>query len=83
MIVGGGAAAGAAPPPPASRGPTRHNQGVDVGQRMLIRCEGGLCLSRLVHFPPPLEIEERGGVYVLVDDGPKHRWYYQFIPDSR
>jgi hypothetical protein len=46
---------------------------------MLIACEGGPSRSRLVRYPPPLEIEERGGVYVLVDDGPPERWRYQFV----
>jgi hypothetical protein len=49
---------------------------------MLIRCEGGPSISRLVRYPPPLEVEERGGVYVLVDDGPPHEWWYDFVPDE-
>lgn len=49
---------------------------------MLIRCEGGPSIGRLVRFPPPLEIEERGGVYVLVDDGPPPFWWYDFVPDE-
>jgi hypothetical protein len=46
---------------------------------MLIPCAGGPSISRLVRYPPPLEIEERGGVYVLVDDGPPELWRYEFI----
>jgi hypothetical protein len=46
---------------------------------MLIPCEGGPSISRLVHYPPPLEIAERGGMYVLVDDGPQHLWRYDFV----
>lgn len=47
---------------------------------MFIRCAGGPCLSRLETFPPRLEIPERGGRYVLVDDGPVETWTYQFAP---
>ena len=50
------------------------------GDRMLIPCKGGLSTSRLVRYPPPLEIEERDGVYVLVDDGPPELWRYDFVP---
>lgn len=50
------------------------------GERLLIRCEGGPTQSRLVHHPPPLEIDERGGTYVLVDDGPVETWRYVFVP---
>jgi hypothetical protein len=50
------------------------------GDRMLIPCDGGPSNSRLVRYPPPLEIEERDGVYVLVDDGPPESWRYDFVP---
>jgi hypothetical protein len=50
---------------------------------MLLPCEGGPSISRLVHFPPPVEIVERGGLYVLVDDGPPTHWRYQFVLDER
>lgn len=53
---------------------------MEDGERMLIPCEGGPSTSRLVRFPPPVEIEEHGGTYVLVDDGPPPSWRYQFIP---
>jgi hypothetical protein len=46
---------------------------------MLLNCEGGPSRLRLVYFPPPLEIEERGGLYVLVDDGEPSEWWYQFV----
>lgn len=49
---------------------------------MLIPCEGGPSISRLVRYPPPLEIEENGGMYVLVDDGPPERWRYDFVVDE-
>jgi hypothetical protein len=52
---------------------------VQDGDRMLVPCNGGPSISRLVRYPPPLEIEERGGVYVLVDDGPPELWRYEFI----
>lgn len=51
----------------------------EPGDRMLIWCEGGPSRARLVTFPPPLEIEERGGTYVLVDDGAPQEWRYQFV----
>jgi len=49
------------------------------GDRILIRCDGGPCLSRLETFPPRLEIQERTGMYVLVDDGPLEAWSYRFV----
>ena len=52
----------------------------EPGDRLLIACEGGPSSSRLVQHPPPLEIVERGGVYVLVDDGPAASWRYVFVP---
>jgi hypothetical protein len=52
---------------------------MEPGDRMLIPCEGGPCISRLVRYPPPLEIEERGGMYVLVDDGSAEHWTYEFV----
>lgn len=55
---------------------------LSAGDRMLIECDGGPCRSRLETFPPRLEIEERGGVYVLNDDGPTYRWRYAFVPDG-
>ena len=52
------------------------------GERMLIPCVGGPSTSRLVRYPPPLEIVERDGIYVLVDDGPPEQWWYQFVPNT-
>jgi hypothetical protein len=49
------------------------------GDRMLIRCEGGPSISRLERYPPPLEVEERDGMYVLVDEGPPEQWWYEFV----
>jgi hypothetical protein len=49
------------------------------GDRRFIRCEGGPCISRLETFPPRVEIQEKGGLYVLVDDGPLEAWTYQFV----
>jgi hypothetical protein len=54
----------------------------EPGERLLVRCVGGPSQSRLVRFPPPLEIEEADGTYVLVDDGPVAHWSYEFIPRS-
>jgi hypothetical protein len=50
---------------------------------MLIGCEGGPSNSRLVTYPPPLEIHERGGVYVLEDDDARpEAWRYLWVPDG-
>jgi hypothetical protein len=50
------------------------------GDRFFVRCEGGPSMTRLEVFPPRLEIEERDGVYILVDDGPRDQWHYVFEP---
>jgi hypothetical protein len=55
---------------------------VERGERMLIPCDGGPSRSRLERFPPPLEVEEADGTYVLVDDGPPERWRYLFVPHT-
>jgi hypothetical protein len=55
---------------------------VERGERMLIPCDGGPSRSRLERFPPPLEVEETDGTYVLVDDGPPERWRYRFVPHT-
>ena len=52
---------------------------VRPGDRMFLQCDGGPCISRLEIFPPRLEIEERGGLYVPLDDGPLDEWVYRFI----
>lgn len=46
---------------------------------MLIPCKGGPSISRLVRYPPPLEIDEKEGTYVLVDDGAPESWLYDFV----
>lgn len=51
-----------------------------AGDRMYIPCEGGPCWSRLESFPPRLEVPERGGMYVLCDEGPRSEWRYVFVP---
>ena len=53
---------------------------MEPGDRMLVPCDGGPSQSRLVRFPPPWEIEERDGIYVLVDQGPPEHWRYAFVP---
>jgi hypothetical protein len=63
--------------------PTEQNGDVEAGDRMLIPCEGGPSICRLVRYPPPLEIDEAPGAYVLVDDGPPEYWRYDFIPTER
>jgi hypothetical protein len=50
------------------------------GDRMLVACEGGPSTSRLEMFPPRLELVEKDGVYVLVDDGTRDTWRYVFVP---
>ena len=52
------------------------------GDRMIVPCEGGPSAGRLVHHPAPLEIPERGGTYVLIDDGPVESWRYLFVPND-
>jgi hypothetical protein len=52
------------------------------GERLFIPCQGGPSVSRLEVYPPPLEISERGGLYVLIDEGPRHQWSYLFVPDD-
>ena len=50
---------------------------------MFIRCEGGgPSTSRLETFPPRLEVEERGGTYVLIDDGSRREWHYVWVPSA-
>ena len=51
------------------------------GERLLIPCEGGPSMSRLVHSPAPLEIVDRGGLYVLDDTDPSAPRYV-WIADS-
>jgi hypothetical protein len=53
---------------------------MEPGERMLIPCQGGPSTSRLEHWPPPTEIDERDGLYVLDDDGPPEHWRYVFVP---
>lgn len=53
---------------------------LENGDRLFIRCAGGPTSTRLVTFPPPVEIEERGGMYVLNDDHANHdHWVYEFV----
>ena len=55
---------------------------LEPGDRMLIACDGGPSNSRLIHWPPPLEIPDRGGLYVLTDDGPLEQWHYHWIANT-
>jgi len=50
------------------------------GERLLVPCDGGPSTSRLETYPPRLEIAERGGTYVLCDEGPREGWRYRFVP---
>jgi hypothetical protein len=56
-----------------------HAPPMDAGERMFVWCDGGPAVGRVVQFPPPLEVEVDGGIYVLVDDGPPEQWRYQFV----
>lgn len=51
----------------------------EPGDRVFVRCEGGPCTSRLVDWPVPLEIEDRGGLYVLDDHGGLDEWAYLWV----
>jgi hypothetical protein len=53
---------------------------LDEGDRLFVPCDGGPSTSRLEMYPPRLEIEERDGIYVLRDIGPRHDWRYEFVP---
>jgi hypothetical protein len=52
------------------------------GDRMLLWCDGGPSMCRATTWPPPQEISEHGGMYVLVDEGLPSEWRYQFVPDG-
>jgi hypothetical protein len=50
------------------------------GDQMLVACEGGPNSSRLVHYPPPLEIDiGHLGVYVLHDRGTPEQPEYVYV----
>ena len=57
-------------------------QVMDQGDRMLIWCNGVPSVGRAV-YPPPLEVEVAGGIYVLVDDGSEEQWHYEFVTEDR
>ena len=40
-------------------------------------------MARALRFPPPLELDVDGGLYVLIDEGPPEQWTYRFVPDAR
>ena len=61
----------------------RESEPVREGDPLLLPFEGGPSQARLEHFPPRVEIDERGGTYVLVDEGEPHEWRYVFVPDER
>jgi hypothetical protein len=78
-------------PPSSAVGTERHSPDfydqrgefvtLSPGDRLLVPCEGGPSTSRLETYPPRLEIAERGGTYVLDDDGPREPWRYRFVRD--
>jgi hypothetical protein len=61
---------------------TAEDRMLGAGERFFVLCVGGPSESRLETFPPPLEMNERGGTYVLEDDGPRVEWRYRFVPNS-
>ena len=52
---------------------------VDLGERMLLWCQGGPSVGRTTTYPPPLDVTVDGGMYALVDDGPPQTWHYLFV----
>jgi hypothetical protein len=58
------------------------NEFIRPGDRIFVQCDGGPCQSRLEHFPPRFEIEERGGMYVLIDEVEPEDWRYLFVPST-
>jgi hypothetical protein len=55
----------------------------EPGDRMLIACEGGPWISRLLRYPPPFEIEVgTDGVYVLDERDTPDGTYpvYVYVP---
>jgi hypothetical protein len=53
---------------------------LEAGDRLFIPCEGGPAATRLERYPPRLEIDERDGTYVLLDEGARDDWRYLFVP---
>jgi hypothetical protein len=53
-----------------------------TGDPIVIRCDGGPRTSRPETFPPRFEVAEKGGLYVLLDEGPIADWKYQFVPSD-
>lgn len=53
-----------------------------TGHPIVIRCDGGPRTSRAETFPPRFEVAEKGGLYVLLDEGPIADWKYQFVPSD-
>jgi len=47
----------------------------------MIPCDGGPSRMRFEIFPPRIEIEVGGGVYVLVDEGHIYSWRYHFVSE--
>jgi len=45
----------------------------------MIWCVGGPAMMKRQRFPPEVEIPERGGVYVLDDEGDPTCWRYLFL----
>jgi hypothetical protein len=55
----------------------------EAGTRMLVLCEGGPYISRLVEYPPPFEIEVGANAMYVLDER-KYSWgfenVYIFVP---
>lgn len=52
---------------------------MQIGDEMMIWCEGGRSSIKRQTYPPDIEIAEGDGVYVLHDDGPSPQWRYVFV----
>lgn len=58
------------------------NELLRPGDRMFVQCVGGPCLSRLEYFPAQIEVAERGGMYILIDEGQPSDWRYLSVPNA-
>lgn len=50
----------------------------ESGDRVLVQCEGGPYISRLVEYPPPLEIEVVSNEMYVLDER-KYSWGFEYV----
>lgn len=55
---------------------------MQLGDEMMIWCDGGRSSLKRQTYPPDLEIVEGDGTYVLHDEGPATAWRYVFVSAS-